>query len=288
MDRYILIIGAMKAGTTTLFDMLSQHPAIAPASNKEPGFFAFDPVWNKGFDWFHALFDFDPATHVYRLEASTDYTKAPFVPGCWERMTCCPDTEVKLIYIMRDPLRRIESHARHVQTAKREIGQTISDRKDHSLNAGGVSPVSLEASRYAAQIDVYREAWENGQLHLTTLEELKAEPTRVLAEIYAFLDLETPKEIKLTQSNVAGPRARTHPIWDRLSRIAPLMTLGKVLLPQSLRDRIKGAFRKTVQAEGRFTLTPEERGALLAEYRNDLDRLQAVYGVETRLWSTDR
>ena len=286
MDRYVIIIGAMKSGTTTLFDMLSQHPAIAPASNKEPGFFAFDEVWDKGFDWFHGLFDFNPERHVYRLEASTDYTKTPFVTGCWERMTSRPGAEVKLIYIMRDPLRRIESHAQHVQTAQREVGQLNSERKDHSLDAGGVSPVSLETSRYAAQIDVYGEAWKSGRLHLTTLEELKIDPEKVLSEIYEFLDLTLPPDgVVLTQSNAAGPRARTHPLWDRLSRIAPLMALGKTLLPTAVRNAIKGKFRKTVRAEGRFRLTDTERQDLLAGYSADLERLQTEYGVDARkLW----
>ena len=72
--------------------------------------------------------------------------------------------------------------ARHIrladvdlETARKEIGQQLSPRKDHGLD-GGVSPVSLEVSRYASQIDVYREAWETGRLHLTTLEELQQAP----------------------------------------------------------------------------------------------------------------
>ena len=285
MDRYIIIIGAMKSGTTTLFDMLSQHPAIAPASNKEPGFFAFDEVWNRGFDWFNSLFDFDPSVHVYRLEASTDYTKAPFVTGVWERMTARDDVDVRLIYIMRHPLKRIESHARHVQTARKEIGQQLSPRKDHGLDFG-VSPVSLEVSRYASQIDVYRDAWETGRLHLTTLEELQQAPEQTLAGIYRFLDLDPPTEISLTRQNAAGPRTRTHPFWDRLSRVGPLMALGRGLLPVTLRDTIKSRFRKTVVAEGRFRLNDAEKSELAAGYATDWARLRDVYGIDTRkLWS---
>lgn len=285
MDRYVIIIGAMKSGTTTLFDMLSRHPAIAPASNKEPGFFAFDDVWKRGFEWFHGLFDFDPAVHVYRLEASTDYTKAPFVTGVWERMTARDDVDLRLIYIMRHPLKRIESHARHVQTAGKEIGQTPSPRKDHGLDAG-ISPVSREISRYASQIDVYGEAWASGRLHLTTLEDLQQAPERTLAGIYRFLDLDPPEEVALTRRNAAGPRTRTHPVWDRLSRIEPLMALGRGLLPRAARDAIKSRFRKTVVAEGRFTLSDAETAELAAEYRADWARLRDVYGIDTRrIWS---
>ena len=45
IKEYILIIGAMKCGTTTLFDLLAQHPQIAPCKPKEPGFFAFEDRW---------------------------------------------------------------------------------------------------------------------------------------------------------------------------------------------------------------------------------------------------
>ena len=38
-DRIALIIGAMKSGTTTLFEVLSQHPQIAAAPDKECDFF---------------------------------------------------------------------------------------------------------------------------------------------------------------------------------------------------------------------------------------------------------
>lgn len=64
IKNYVLIIGAMKSGTTTLFDLLSAHPAIAPCSLKEPGFFAFEDRWAEGFAWYESLFDFDPEQHA--------------------------------------------------------------------------------------------------------------------------------------------------------------------------------------------------------------------------------
>ena len=182
MRRYIIIIGAMKSGTTTLFDVLAQHPEIAPASNKEPGFFAFEDIHAQGYDWFDGLFDFDPDQHRYRLEASTDYTKTPFVTGVLERTTAREEGEVKLIYIMRHPLRRLESHARHTERTRREVGQIISPRPSHSLEAG-LSPVSLATSAYATQLKPYAAAREAGQLHCLTLEALKGAPEPTLVNL---------------------------------------------------------------------------------------------------------
>jgi len=63
IPRYLLLIGSMKAGTTTLFNYLAQHPGIAGAEPKEPGFFAFDETFDQGRDWYDGLFGFDPEVH---------------------------------------------------------------------------------------------------------------------------------------------------------------------------------------------------------------------------------
>lgn len=276
--RYVIIIGAMKAGTTTLFDVLVAHPQIAPAANKEPGFFAFEEIWAQGFDWFDKLFDFDPARHRYRLEASTDYTKIPFVNGVWERMTARPDVEVRLLYIMRNPLRRIESHARHTQLARKEMGQRISPKSDHGLDAG-ISALNLAASQYAMQLEAYQQAWETGRLHCLTLEDMKRNPQDTLAEVWRFLDLEAPSHDALPQSNAAGPRTQVHSVWSALGQMRGLMKLGKMLLTNVVRQKIRGVFQRDVVAQGRFELTSAEASTLGALYTPDLDKLKSVYNV---------
>lgn len=288
MRRYIVIIGAMKSGTTTLFDQLAQHPAIAPASHKEPGFFAFEEVWQQGYDWFDTLFDFDPDQHRYRLEASTDYTKAPFVSGVWERMTARPDVEFKLLYIMRHPLRRMESHARHTERNRRELGRYLSPRSSHSFDEG-LSPVSLAASAYASQLDHFEAARAAGNLHCLTLEALKTDPRGTMAEVWDYLGLE-PLETDETMraSNAAKDRTRVHPLWQALAGIKPLLLLVKALLPRGLRDRISARFRKTPsKVEGRFTLDESEIAFLETFFRDDLTRLRDVHQVDISPWKID-
>ncbi len=274
----------MKSGTTTLFDALARHPRIAPAHQKEPGFFAFDEVWNKGFDWFDTLFDFEPTQHEYRLEATTDYTKVPFVNGVWERMTANPDVEVKLLYIMRHPLRRIESHARHAQLKGREIGREMSSRTDHSLDSG-LSAVNLAVTQYATQIGSFSVARSLGNLHCLTLEDLQRDPNSVLAQIYEFLSLDADAEFtKLPVSN-AATRLRPTRFWQKFSQIAPLMSLGKKALPKTTRDRVKNGFRSPVRLEGRFDLSAAEAGILMRLYAPEIARIREDFGIDTdRVW----
>lgn len=286
--NYVIIIGAMKSGTTTLFDHLAQHPQIAPATPKEPGFFAFDEVWNKGFEWFDTLFDFDPAKHRYRLEGSTDYTKIPFASGVWERMSANPDVSLKLLYIMRHPFRRLESHARHVQGARMELGRQITRKDDHGLDAG-LSSLNIATSQYARQLDAFSQAYAEGNLHCLTLEGLKSDTEETMRAVYAFLGIDpSAAKEELPVSNTAESRTRTHPLWEHLIKLRPLMAVGKTFLPPGLRERIRGAARQKIVADGRFKLSVEETAFLEALYESDLRRLRDEYDIDTgRLWGLD-
>ena len=286
MDSYILIIGAMKSGTTSLFATLAQHPQIAPAHPKEPGFFAFEDVNAQGLDWYQGLFDFDTEQHTYRLDGSTDYTKVPFVSGVRDRMAAIPNARFKLIYVMRHPLRRIESHARHVQRTRKEIGQHISPRADHGLDTG-VSLESLAIGRYAEQLDTYADVFDAGDLFLTSLEELKENPDDTLASLFKFLELPPPSEkVEVARKNVGRERVALSSSWAKLTSNRTILAAVKQVLPKHMRDKLKSRFqRKAVVVEGRFKLTDAEEEILLSLLADDLARLQTRYGFDVeRLW----
>ena len=284
IENYILIIGSMKSGTTTLFDLLARHPQIASCTPKEPGFFAFEDRWAEGFDWYEGLFDFEPGRHRYGLDGSTDYSKHPFCAGVPDRLAQSAPRRFKLIYILRHPLRRIESHARHVQRARKEVGQMTSPRTDHGLDAG-VSPVSLAASRYAAQIDQYAEYHQAGDLLLLTFEELVAEQAAVLDRVFAFLDLD-PVRMAPAHSNAADAHRRRPAFWAALNRLGPVSRAAKTIIPQSLRHGLRDRLSRKIEVTGRFKLTPGEEAEILGDLAPDLDRLRTVYGYDTeRFWN---
>ena len=105
----LIIIGAMKCGTSALHQYLDQHPDIAMSKEKELDFFIEDRNWRKGLDWYRSMF---PDSGVVRGEASPDYTHYPAIPGVPERMhTVVPGA--KLIYMVRDPVERMLSQYMH-------------------------------------------------------------------------------------------------------------------------------------------------------------------------------
>ena len=282
--EYVLILGSMKSGTTTLFDLLSQHPRIAPARSKEPGFFAFEHLWQEGFSWYDQEYDFNEATHRYRLDGSTDYSKFPFCTEVPRRLQESSNCLFKLLYILRDPLSRIESHAFHVQRDRKEVGQLFSPRLDHSLDYG-VSPVSMAISRYASQLDQFSMWFDRGDLHIVTFERLMQDQTGVMAEIWSFLGLE-PEASTQTHSNKAAGVVAPPPYWRALNDTPFFSRLTKTLVPRYVRQALKQRLSREVPIEGRFRLTDQERHEIGELLKDDLERLRTRYGVDNReYWS---
>ena len=260
----VLIIGSMKSGTTTLYDLLATHPAIASSKQKEPTFFALSEVWERGWNWFEALFDFGPTRHVYAMEASTDYSKQPFTDDIACRLKARTSVKFKLIYVMRRPLRRIEAHARHAQRKRREVGRRISAIADHSLDAG-VSPVSMAVGHYAEQISHYQEWYDRGELLLMTFEELMVDQAAALKRTTDFLDLPEVVVEHAQASNHAKDRREILPIVHKV-RFTPLLSsLVRIVAPTRLRSALRGYLTKLLVVEGRLKLTEAEEADILAQ-----------------------
>lgn len=283
IKEYALIIGSMKSGTTTLFSQISNHDAVAPAEPKEPGFFADEEVHAMGWDWYESLFGFDPAVHRYGLEGSTDYTKDPFCAGVTERLRAAEaeGRRFKLLYMMRHPVERLESHAYHTATSNREVLRRPSPRPGHDLDEG-VSAVNLAASDYARQLEPFMPWFERGDLKLLTLEQYKDDAASVLEDVGAFLGLEgltyAPEG---AWANKATDRKREHAAITQLKEGVPgLIQFGKQVLPQGVRQKINQAAKYKVEVEGRFRFTDEERAHWNAVYGPQNDLLKDRFGFD--------
>ena len=147
-----LIIGAMKCATSTLHDRLAQQPGVFMSEPKEPCFFSDDDVYAKGVDWYADLFVAAEASDL-KGESSTHYTKLPTHPRTVERCAelLPPESGLKLIYVMRDPIDRVVSQYIHEWTMR--LTDAPIDRAVDEL------PILVDYSRYAMQLTPWFEAY---------------------------------------------------------------------------------------------------------------------------------
>lgn len=278
---FALIIGAMKSGTTSLFRILSQHPAVCPSREKEPEFFSDDSNYAKGLQWYLDLWDWDPECHRVCLEASTGYTKFPQRPNVPERIARLKDRNFRFVYVVRNPFERIESHVRHGLYA----GWTGS--LDEGLRSkDGV----IDITRYAAQLDEYLKLFPRDSILLLTFDEFTRDPETVLRKICRHIGIDENFEFTgLKFKSNAGERYEVPKFVNELGESRnPVARLFKAALGFVSRRSVKYQFWRYSPMKvnrGRYRLNDREREEIFRILKPDLDRLEAEYGVDsTRNW----
>jgi len=213
----LVVIGAMRCGTTSLHALLGRHPDVFMSAIKGPGLF-LDPAHpirhpskyrsnaeKRGFRGDAALLEAMGAGRAGQrwFGESTDvYARHPLCgPGVAERMRRS-DPSMRLIYLLRDPVERILSQHRFER--RKPYRPAALDLEAHLRSVA--DPIG--ASRYYTQLRRFLDAgFPRRQIHLLTLEALRHDPRRALEGVARFLDVGPwPAGAALPHRN-AGPGA---------------------------------------------------------------------------------
>lgn len=226
-----LIIGAMKCGTSTLQAQLALQPGVFMSTPKEPNYFSNDEIYRHGTDWYEALFATAEPGDI-KGEASTHYTKLPTYPETLARMTPLL-TKPRLIYMIRNPLERAVSHYIHEWSLSRMKGDPVAAFDSH--------PELVSYGCYGMQIAPFVKAYGLECIHLTSLEQLKADPEGEFARIAKFLDLGGGAAWRpdLEPQNVSAERVRHFPLQGLLIDNPVARALRRTLVPKSLRTWVR-------------------------------------------------
>lgn len=283
MDRttVLVIIGAMKSGTTSLFNLLAQHPEICPSHEKEPNYFATENSPNTA-DYLK-LWPQQVGPKKVLMEASTGYTKIPQYQGVADRMCKMDGLDFRLIYIMRHPLERIESQVRHGLYAgwNPSLDEGMRPR-DNIINI----------SRYAMQLEPYILNFDRDSILLLSLEELKANPRLLLKRVCRHIGVNSSHTFSNLHTKANnGERFQSQKIINNISSgESPLFRILRSFLSIFIGQKSSQLWRiKALQKNrGRFRLTHEEKYKILASLQPDLARLKTEHGINVdQLWEID-
>lgn len=195
---HVIVAGAKKCGTTSLFRYLSSHPDVCPSRVKELDYFKGGGVWDVSA--YRACFR--PAAQGSRpvyLEASPEYLdQAPAIAPRIRR--ALPDA--RLIFVLRDPVQRFVSDVRYQQRKSGRIaseldlndvvrtiapgGRVVEDRVE-ALAGPLVEAVTI--GRYAERLEPFLDAFGPAQVFVGFLEELGNDPATFMRELCQFLGL---------------------------------------------------------------------------------------------------
>jgi hypothetical protein len=195
MKLDFIVPGFSKCGTTSLCWYLAQHPDIYMPEVKEPNFFAFG--YGFGWEWYEALFENTGAARIVG-EGSTFYSAAEFENAACERILR-HFPEIRLIFIARDPIARIESSYRELHHSGYRYGVrtpfTIFEalRQHHNIIADTL---------YWRRINAYRRHLPDSRIHVLFLEDLRRDPATELAKCFRFLGVDPKVRIEHTDQKL--------------------------------------------------------------------------------------
>ena len=157
-----IVIGAMRAATTSLHRMLDLHPEIAMSREKESDFFVAELNYRRGVEWYRGLF---PAVGGLHGESSTNYTKSSIFAGVPARIKS-HYPGVRFIYIVRDPIARALSQLRFCASLGQDPTDPILVRQ------------AVDASCYARQMDRFLAHFERERILVVDYAALTSDASR--------------------------------------------------------------------------------------------------------------
>jgi hypothetical protein len=270
-----LVIGAMKAGTTSLWQYLRGHPDVFMPDHKEIQFFS-EHDWWRGLDWYEQLFS-SAGTASAVGEASPSYSRYPNSAEAADRIAeVLP--EAKLLYVIRHPLDRIVSQYWHeisIGLEHRPIDEAVLDERRY-----------VSTSLYAMQAERYLERFTRDQLLIFTSEALERERAMTMAQVFGFLGVDDgvqPRALDEQYGRAEQRRRAPAPIV-RLKRSRSFRSLRAVVPPAARQAAWRAVSRPVSPPGPRPELAEPTRAELVERLRPDLARLVGLVGDGFGAW----
>jgi hypothetical protein len=289
-----LILGAAKAGTSSLSYYLQQHPQIYMSQLKEPKFFALE---NEMLDYqgpdqginhnsvtsieeYRKLFE-AVSTEIAIGEISPIYLYSSKAASRIKHYL--PD--VKLIAILRNPVERAFSSFLHLVLAGYEdLSFSEALQAEEMRIAMKWAPLWHYKAKgfYYQQLKKYFDTFNSNQIKVYLYEDLYANSLSLIKDIYQYLGVDhgfTPNLRKLNASSI--PKSKL--LHQLLTKDNFLKSALKLCLAKPFRTTISHKV-KQLNLQPKPELSSEVRQELVALFRNDIMQLQKLINKDLSQW----
>ena len=287
-----MLVGAAKCGTTSLFEVLGEHPQIYIPENKEPWFYSHvDEDISQielGPQKDMIVTDMDKYLALYTKkqtgdicgDASTsylyDYLKTidniKKLRDSWE--------EIKIVIVIRDPVERAYSHYLNNIRSGSE-GRRFSvciDRCTKGIQTWYKD--YLHYGLYYEQILAFREQFK--AVKIIIFEDLIVDFESVIYPLFKFLGVdETYRIPELPKENSSGVPTSQY-ITKIIHQKNLLKTVAKTLVPRGVRKSVASYINNRFMS--RPNMTDEQREFLVSYYMEDVSKVRELLGSNLERW----
>lgn len=296
------LLGATKAGTTSLHYYLSQHPDILMSDPKEPPFFRLE--YERGPEWYWRTYYRRYAGQRAAGDGAPQNLYLPFVAA----RIAATVPEARLLALCRHPVDRAVSAWWHnvrigveplpfeaaieKNLRRLERGPTFSDEREAArylevARVGGNAALQrefgfyVEPGHYADAIERYQALFGADRMKVLFFDDLARDPEGVTGDVVSFLGLPPhPLRDSRPQNEATSPAATR--LNSLISRIP-----GVSAVSPELRARIRAVIARSGKKGVRKPeVTPQLRRTLGEYYRPHNRRLAALTGRDLAAWES--
>lgn len=284
------LVGAMKAGTTSIYNYLGNHPRVFVPETKEPHFFACDSCKGRHFFAGSAIFEEEDYLALFR-GASDDQLIGDFsVSNLWCRFAAKNIFEkvpsAKIVCILRNPIDRCLSH--YVMCVQQKMEhRSFKEAVEAELYDKGDSFGYLQCGHYLEQIKRYLGVFSEKQIKICLFDDLLSNRSLFMAEILDFISVDgaiAEKNMNFSANAGGTPRGGIFSfLYKNRQHYLPLVSK---ILPKSARVRIRDSI--FIKTSSYPKMTEDERALLVSIYEKDILSLGNFVGRDLSEWLENR
>ena len=271
----LFLIGAQKSGTSTLNHLLVQHPEICNAGSKELNIFHAPDSATARARLGERFRPRDPDAS-FVLDASVNYTRRPRHPHAPGNIRELCGSDVRFIYVMRNPVDRLISNYLY---SGQKYG--VPGSLEQTVQA---DPQMIDTGRYDFQLEPFLEAFPRERFLFLKFDDLSAKPQDTAYDVFSWLGLDALQQLTVTIKNKTAKKPiRMHPAVVR----GLLSTnMSRRLISRLFSDKTKRRLAQAFAREGALMEPPRTFKVWLMQthYVDSIRRTQALTGLSLEDW----
>ena len=273
------IVGAPKAGTTSLYFYLQQHPDVCMSEIKEPNYFTAQDVVNLYYDvspinsedWYHSLFA-EPTRRVVG-EGSVSYL---FYPEVAQKIYEY-NSEARILIILRNPVKRAFSH--YLMDCRLGLCDISFEKiMDNPSKYPHFYQQFISLGKYHQQIKRYIDVFGQNQVKVMFYDDLKADTSLFLDQVFSFLALKSVDVNMVVKNKFKQP---SNTIIAKLYKFKLLRSYFNNFFPKKMLLLIKSVLFKDSKKP---TLDPTIKRKLFEIYKKDIAELSKLLSKDLSAW----
>ncbi len=282
------IVGAPKAGTTSLYYYLKRHPEVFMSAIKEPNFFSYEETIRQNlyhkekgvgiYEEYKKLFEHANGRHKAIGEASVSYLFYPTVAEKIHQLV----PQAKIIISLRNPVERAFSHffMEHKLGYVNGPLENIVNRKCNHKYAHLWYQQYIELGLYSGQVKRYLDVFGKDNVRVFIYDEISENIESMILNIFGFLQIDKTyiPALEGKYNTYSTPR---NSFFRAIYSQKKLRTLARKFIPDEKVESIKNLFLTRKKKELKHDKTVARMNEI---FKPDIIQLEKLLNKNLSAW----